>query len=208
MPVRIKVCGITRYEDAKIAAHLGVDALGFIFYQKSARYIQPSAARQIVQRLPPFISRVGVFVNEDARTVNRIAGEVGLDTVQLHGDESPEYCDRFTLSVIKAFSVSADFDLSTVNAYRVNGVLLDTWDRDSHGGTGKSFDWRIAQRATLTHDTVVLAGGLGPSNLKDALDAVHPYAVDLNSGVEIRPGEKNPHKLRDAVRIIRSWSSS
>jgi phosphoribosylanthranilate isomerase len=206
--VRIKVCGITRYEDAKIAAHLGVDALGFIFYPKSTRYIQPGAAREIVQKLPPFVSRVGVFVNEDARTVNRIAGEVGLDTVQFHGDESPEYCDRFTLSVIKAFSVAADFDLSIINGYHVNGILLDTWDRNSHGGTGKSFDWRIAQRATGAHDTVVLAGGLGPSNLVDALDAVHPYAVDLNSGVEIKPGEKNPHKLRDAVRIIRSWSSS
>jgi phosphoribosylanthranilate isomerase len=199
---------MTRLEDAKIAANLGVDALGFIFYQKSPRFITPDNARNIIFKLPPFISRVGVFVNEEYATIMAIARHCGLDTIQLHGDETPEFCNSIQLPVVKSFSVKPDTDIATLNNYKTAGLLLDTWAGAMHGGSGKTFDWRIAKKACEQHDNVILAGGLGPSNLEEALNAVFPYGVDLNSGVEIMPGVKNPHKISDAIRIIKNWKAS
>jgi phosphoribosylanthranilate isomerase len=203
--IRIKICGITRYEDARLAANLGADALGFIFYKKSPRFIAPSAAKEIIRKLPPFITRVGVFIDEEPSAVAQTIVAAGLDTVQFHGDESPEYCRRFACSVIKAFSVQPGFDTTALDSYSVSGFLLDTWDAKARGGTGKTFDWETAKLLTARRDNIILAGGLGPSNLAEALEIVHPYAVDLNSGVEIRPGEKNPQKLRDAIAIVKNW---
>ncbi|MBD3241300.1 MAG: phosphoribosylanthranilate isomerase [Chitinivibrionales bacterium] len=205
MPVRIKICGITRYEDAKTAVGLGVDALGFIFYPKSPRFVQPQDARTIIERLPPFVSRVGVFVDEDAEKVKEIVAYTGIDTLQLHGNETPRYCTQFRQAVIKAFRVGPGIEEPDFDRYPVNGFLLDTWDAASQGGTGKTFDWGIARRACLTHANIILAGGLGPSNLVEALDAVRPYGIDLNSGVEVKPGVKNPHKLHQAVSAARGW---
>ncbi len=205
MAPRVKICGITRYEDARIAVGLGVDALGFIFYPKSPRYVTPEAAREITERIPPFVTKVGVFVDEDAEKVHQAAAVAGVDTLQLHGSESPEYCGRFRCSVIKAFRVGVGLPLPDLDSYPVSGYLLDTWDASAMGGTGKTFDWGIARDLCLRHGNVIVAGGLGPSNLREALEALRPYGVDLNSGVEVKPGVKNPHKMGDAVRIARQF---
>jgi phosphoribosylanthranilate isomerase len=207
MPVRVKICGITRSDDACTAARLGADALGFNFFAKSPRYITPEAARQIIRKLPPFVSRVGVFVDETAEQIRETIRISGIDTIQLHGNESPEFCREFGIPVIKALGVKGDSDLALLDAYEVSGFLLDTWHQSMHGGTGQTFDWRIARRASEKYGNVILAGGLGPTNLDEALGAVNPFAVDLNSGVEIMPGVKNPHKMRDAIRIVRHWKS-
>jgi len=205
MPVKIKICGITQYEDAKIAVSLGVDALGFIFYPKSPRCIHPLDAREIIRRLPPFVSKVGVFADDDASTIMNIVNKTGIDTVQLHGNEPPSICEQLPVTLIKAFPVGPGFDLSSFEKYKVNGYLLDTWSESQHGGTGKTFDWSIANSAIQKFRTIILAGGLGPTNICEALDAVHPYAVEFNSGVEIKPGIKNPHKMREAVTLVKNW---
>jgi phosphoribosylanthranilate isomerase len=205
VPARIKICGITRTEDARIAANLGVDALGFIFCSKSPRCISPADARAIIETLPAFVTRVGVFVNETAETIMAIARECGINTIQLHGQEPAELIRQLPLPVIKAFGVGASFDLNELDHYPTAGYLLDTWDNGASGGTGRTFDWSVARRAVNQGRTVILAGGLGPTNLLEALDEVQPYAVDVNSGVEVRPGEKNPHKMREAIRIVKEW---
>ncbi len=205
MTIRIKVCGITRYEDARVAVNLGVDALGFIFYPASPRYISPSDAAQITKKLPPFVSKVGVFVNEKISALEEIACEAGTDTIQLHGSETPEYCRSVPFPVIKAFSVKPTSDLDTLSEYDVQGFLLDTWKDGLRGGTGSTFDWNIAIKACSKYKNIILAGGLGPSNIAEALESVSPYAVDVNSGVEISPGVKNPLKLRDVITLVKKW---
>lgn len=206
MAVKIKICGITRYEDARVALNLGVDALGFIFYPKSPRFIQPSDAYRIISKLPPFVSKVGVFVNESIDTVNTVVKRFGINTVQLHGEESPEYIQKIQAPVVKSFSVDPNFDLNNLNAYEVSAFLLDTWDQDKRGGTGRTFDWKVAVRATTLPKPIILAGGLGPSNIEEALRNVQPYAIDVNSGVEIMPGVKNPHKMKEVVNKVRNFS--
>ncbi len=207
MSIRIKLCGITRSEDALTAAQQGVDALGFIFAKKSPRYIAPEDAAKIIAALPPFISRVGVFVDEEAASVISIAREIGLDTIQLHGSETPSFCRQIPYPVIKALGLRPDFNLSDLEEYAnvVAGILLDTWNGGLQGGTGISGDWSIAKKVADRYGKIILAGGLGPSNLEAAISLVRPYGVDLNSGVEIMPGIKNPHKIREAIRIIRNW---
>jgi phosphoribosylanthranilate isomerase len=205
MPVRIKICGITRFEDARVAVSLGVDALGFIFHPPSPRYISPQAARRIIRELPPLVTKVGVFVNESAERIAEVVAQSGVDCVQLHGDETPDECECLQLPVIKAFSIAPGADLSVLDAYSVSAFLLDTWDGGLRGGTGRTFDWTLAEKAARTHDAVILAGGLGPTNIKEALDMVRPYGVDVNSGVEISPGVKNPQKMRDVVAIVKAW---
>ncbi|MBD3343532.1 MAG: phosphoribosylanthranilate isomerase [Chitinivibrionales bacterium] len=205
MSVRIKICGITQYEDARIAASLGADALGFIFYPKSPRYISPVAAKEIITKLPPLISKVGVFVNEPAETIMAITQESGIDTIQLHGTEPPEFCKYFPLPVIKAFSIDSNADITLLEKYDVSGFLLDTWDKTLRGGTGKTFDWAIAEKTCRKYPNIILAGGLGPTNIAEALENVMPYAVDVNSGVEIKPGIKNPKKLKDTIGIVKNW---
>ncbi|HON09608.1 MAG TPA: phosphoribosylanthranilate isomerase [Chitinispirillaceae bacterium] len=205
MSLRVKICGITRYDDARIASNLGVDALGFIFYSKSPRNISPSAAREIINQLPPFISKVGVFVNQNIKDVISIAQVSGIDTVQLHGSETPDMCSRIPYPVIKSFSVKPDSDLTLLESYHTAGILLDTWHEQMYGGTGDTFDWEIARKACEKFDNIILAGGLNPSNLEEALRSVQPYGVDLNSGLELKPGIKNPIKMREAIRIIKNW---
>ncbi|MFP4417705.1 MAG: phosphoribosylanthranilate isomerase [Chitinispirillaceae bacterium] len=206
MAVKVKICGITRYEDARIAANLGVDALGFIFYPKSPRFIQPADAREIIARLPPFVSKVGVFVNEAVENINTIIARYGIDTIQLHGDEHPASIDQIQAPVIKSFSVGSDFDLQTLHSYNVSAFLLDTWDGNKRGGTGKTFDWAIARKATSLTRPIILAGGLGPTNIEEALQNVEPYGVDVSSGVEIMPGVKNPHKMRDFIKKVKAFA--
>ena len=204
--MRIKICGITRYEDARTAANLGADALGFIFYSKSPRYISPTNAAEITKKLPPFVSRVGVFVDEDPQRVLDVARIAGIDTIQLHGSETPEYCASIPLPVIKVFSIRDNFDVSIIQAYKnvnVAGILLDTWDSERRGGSGNTFDWSVAIKVCDKSDKVILSGGLGPSNIREAIDTVRPYAVDVNSGVEISPGVKSPYKMRDVISIVK-----
>lgn len=208
MSIRIKICGITRLEDAKIAANLGVDALGFIFYQKSPRFIDLEQARNIIMQLPPFVNRVGVFVNETFENIMETVRLTGIDTVQLHGNEPPEFCSSIPLPVIKSFSIKPETNISEFQNYKTQGLLLDTWSGQMHGGSGKTFDWNIARMACDRFNNIILAGGLGPSNLEDALRSAQPYAVDINSGVEIMPGVKNPHKIRDVVKIVKSWKKN
>jgi phosphoribosylanthranilate isomerase len=195
--VRIKICGITNLEDARLAADLGAHALGFIFYPKSPRSVRPDAAREIIDNLPPLIMTVGVFVDEEAAVVRGIAETAGLDWVQLHGKESPEYCRSLGRRVIKGFRIKDPSSLALLPDYRgsVQAFLLDTYKAGTAGGTGETFDWALARQAGEL-GFIVLAGGLTPANVAQAIHAAQPAAVDVASGVEAAPGKKDPEKLR------------
>jgi len=200
----IKICGITNLDDAQAAVAAGADALGFNFYKPSPRYITPENAREIIDTLPASILTVGVFVNEPSPdSVRAIADRAGVKTVQLHGDESPDYC-RALNSVIKNFSVSTSFDIDQINAYDVDAIMLDTKDNRLRGGTGRVFDWSIAQQVSQLVPKLYLAGGLSPENVSDAIALVHPYAVDTCSAVEDKPGIKNHERMRVFVSAVRS----
>ena len=203
---RIKVCGITNLEDALAVLEAGADMLGFNFYARSPRYISAVETRRIVESLPDGVSSVGVFVDESTPAdVERIAHEAGLGAVQLHGDETPEFCEALRgLTTIKALRVGADFNIESANAYHTDAVLLDAYVAGARGGTGHTFDWQLA---TLTREHVAklfLAGGLNPDNVAAAVVAVRPYAVDVCSGVETSPGRKSPHLMRRFVEQVRS----
>jgi phosphoribosylanthranilate isomerase len=203
---RVKVCGITGVEDALAALDAGADMLGFNFYARSPRYVTPAEARKVIGRLPDGVSCVGVFVNEPAPAdVERVAREAGLGAVQLHGDETPGYCQSLRdLTTIKALRVGADYNVESAAAYHTDAVLLDAYVAGERGGTGHTFDWALA---TLTRERVArlfLAGGLNPDNVASAVAAVRPYAVDVCSGVEISPGRKSAELMRRFVEEIRA----
>jgi len=200
--VRIKICGITNLEDALMAVEAGADALGFVFFQGSPRCISPENAEAIIRCLPPFVQTVGLFVNEELATVNAVADRCGLDIVQLHGEESPDYCGAVTRRVIKAFRVKDAATLDAMTDYRVAGCLLDAWSPAAHGETGTTFNWDIA--AAAESRTIILAGGLTPENVAEAVTTVHPYAVDVSSGVESAPGKKDAGLVRRFIRATRS----
>jgi phosphoribosylanthranilate isomerase len=198
----VKICGITSLADARVAIDAGADALGFNFYRPSPRYISPETVREITDQLPQSILRVGVFVNEDVESVVRIIAEANLSAVQLHGDESPEYCHKLAGQyVIKVFRAGDDFDSG---AYPVDAIMLDTKDDLLRGGTGRVFDWSIAQRTNNSAPKLFLAGGLSPENVVDAIVTVRPYAVDACSSLEERPGRKNHARVRAFVEAARS----
>ena len=205
----IKICGITNLDDARAAIAAGADALGFNFYKPSPRYIAPPAAREIIAELPDSVLAVGVFVNEDSPSaVAEIANEAGVKAVQLHGDESPSYCRELAahLQVIKTFVVADTFDIEFAKAYEVEAIMLDTRDRRLRGGTGKTFDWSIAQSVAQRFPKLFLAGGLSPENVAVAIETVRPYAVDACSSLEQKPGVKNHERMRafvDAVRGVK-----
>jgi phosphoribosylanthranilate isomerase len=196
--VRVKICGITTVDDALAAVAVGADALGFVFFARSPRNVSPDEAAGIIRRLPPFVQTVGLFVNEDAAAVNGIADRCGLDIVQLHGDESPAYCDLIRRRVLKAFRVQNLQSLEAMGNYRIAGYLLDAWQKDAFGGTGHTFDWELAKGAAA-HGPLVLAGGLDPDNVAEAVRRVRPYAVDVSSGVESAPGRKDHEKVREFI---------
>ena len=195
--VRVKICGITNLEDARLAADLGAQALGFIFYPKSPRSIKPEAAHDIIRYLPPLVLSVGVFVDEEAGVVREVAQTVGLDWVQLHGKESPDYCRTLGRRVIKGFRVQDESSLAVLPDYRdaVQALLLDTYRPGTPGGTGETFDWELARRAQ-DYGPIILAGGLTAANISQAITVAQPAAVDVASGVEAGPGVKDPEKLR------------
>jgi phosphoribosylanthranilate isomerase len=201
----IKICGITNVDDARAAIDAGVDALGFNFYQPSPRYISPANAREIIEQLPDSILNVGVFVNEDIESLMNIAQQAGITAVQLHGDESPDYCRELAeeYEVIKVLAVSDSFNIQMVQAYEVQAIMLDTSDKTLRGGTGRAFDWSIASRVNELVPKLFLAGGLSPENIEEAIAVVRPYAVDACSALEDSPGKKNGERLRAFVEKAR-----
>lgn len=201
--VKVKICGITNLEDALMVVEAGADALGFVFFRGSSRCISPENAEAIIQHLPPFVQTVGLFVNEESVTVNGIADQCGLDILQLHGEESPEYCQAITRRVIKAFRVKDASSLDDITKYPVAGYLLDAWSPVARGGTGTTFNWDIAAQAATSH-SIILAGGLTPEKVAGAIATVKPYAVDVSSGVESEPGIKDPAKVTAFVKTVKS----
>ncbi len=201
---KIKRGGITNKIDAVQAASLGVDMLGFVFYKKSKRYVEPKMAADIINELPPSISRVGVFVDEEAGRVSDIAQDTLLDTLQFHGDETPEYCNSFRdkYKVIKAFRLEGKKDLKAINDYDVDYILLDTYKRDSIGGTGQTFDWKILEDFEFLKP-IFLSGGLKPDNVLEAIRDVAPYGVDVSTGVESSPGKKDARLMRKFIENVR-----
>lgn len=196
--VKVKICGITCLEDALAAVDAGADALGFVMYPPSSRHISPDQAAAIIRRLPPFVQTVGLFVDEELSTINATADQCGLDVIQLHGDESPTYCESVRRRVIKAFRVKDVSVLDSLKQYRVSGHLLDAWSHAAPGGTGQTFNWDIAATSAGLRP-IILAGGLTPDNVAEAVTRVRPYAVDVSSGVECSPGRKDVEKLRQFV---------
>lgn len=204
--MNIKICGLTTKEDALHAVSLGVDAIGFIFYDKSPRGVSPEVVEEIVPFLPPFVQVVGVFVNEEKAVIDDIAARCRLDVIQLHGEESPQFCMTMKRRVIKAIRVSSEDDIETVAGYQgmVSAVLLDTKVEGVHGGTGKIFDWGLALKAKEFDIPLILSGGLNPGNIERAIQTVNPYAVDISSGVELEPGIKDYQKMGQVVQIATS----
>ena len=202
--VRIKICGITRREDALAAVSFGAWALGFVFYRKSPRFITPAKAAQIIRSLPPFVTPVGVFVNESREKVRRIAEICSLRTLQFHGDESPAYCRRFVkdFRIIKAFRISGREDLKRIRGYDLSAVLLDSYHPSLYGGTGQTFVWPKAGVLKPLKKPVILSGGLNPGNVKRALKTVKPFAVDVSSSVEQAPGIKDYLKVKRFINAV------
>jgi len=192
--VKVKICGITNIGDALLAAEYGADAIGFVFYKKSPRSISPDAAGDIVRQLSPFLTTVGVFVDERPDEIERIVRQAAIDVVQLHGHEPPAAC-VMSKRIIKAVRVRELSDLEPLRHYHVSGFLLDTFTPESLGGTGQIFNWDIAIEAKQ-FGKIILAGGLNPDNIAKAVKWVNPFAVDVSSGVEVEKGRKDPKKMK------------
>ncbi len=201
-PVRVKICGITNPDDALHAAACGADALGFVFYPASRRCVTVEAAAAICAELPPFVTRVGLFVNEMPERIRAVVARCGLDAVQMHGDESPADCLLAPLRVVKGVRPVAGAEPGDWDAYRVSALLVDAAVPGAYGGTGERADWAMAARLAARR-RVILAGGLNVENVADAIRAVRPYAVDVASGVEREPGKKDPDKVAAFIRAAR-----
>jgi phosphoribosylanthranilate isomerase len=199
---RVKICGITNLDDARHAAACGADALGFVFYQGSPRFVDPDKARRIIAQLPPLVTAVGLFVNEPSVRIREMVEFCGLNTVQLHGDEEPDQCCYPHCRVIKALRLRVDMQSSQFAAYTVSALLLDAFVPNTFGGTGHRCDWKQAATVASQH-RVILAGGLNPENVAEAVRQVRPYGVDVSSGVEEKPGQKDPEKVARFIRMAK-----
>ena len=205
---RIKICGITRPDDARAAVDLGADALGFVCWPGSPRFIAPDRAAAIVRLLPAFVAAVGVFVDQPLEQIAGVAEAAGLDVIQLHGDEPLDACARAPRRCIRAVGVAAGFDAGSLAAWPTSILpLLDASDASRRGGTGRTVDWSLAADASRLR-RIVLAGGLGPDNVGEAIRAVRPFAVDVSSGVELEPGIKDHARLRAFVAGVRAADAS
>jgi phosphoribosylanthranilate isomerase len=204
MSVRVKICGITNPDDAQIAIEAGADALGFNFYEKSPRFVSMETAAEISRSLPPYILRVGVFVNPAEQLVRKAMGECGLNLLQFHGDEPPEFCTQFGLMSMKAFRVRDAESLKKLSGYPTDAWLLDAYASDLFGGTGEKFNWDLAREVQKHGKPVFLAGGLTPENVADAIRQVQPFGVDVSSGVESSPGRKDRDKVRAFIKSAKS----
>ncbi|MEP7370731.1 MAG: phosphoribosylanthranilate isomerase [Nitrosospira sp.] len=207
MSIRVKICGITRVEDALMAVNLGANAIGLVFWSQSARYVAPATAREIIAALPPFISAVGVYVNPDTEWVKETSSTAGLNLLQFHGDESPDFCQKFSLPYIKAVGVRAGIDLlQYATRYTgARGLLLDTYVKGEPGGTGHVFDWRLIPRDLPL--PLILSGGLHAANVTEAIRQAHPWAVDVSSGVEAAKGIKDAEKIAAFMQGVRNSES-
>lgn len=199
---RVKICGITNLNDAHHAAACGADALGFVFYPGSPRFVDPDTARRIIAQLPPLVTTVGLFVNEHPARIREMVDFCGLNTIQLHGDEEPDQCCYPPCRVIKALRLRGDMQSSLFSAYKVSALLLDAFVPNQFGGTGHRCDWAQAAAVASQH-RVILAGGLNSENVAEAVRQVHPYGVDVSSGVEEKPGQKDPEKVARFIRMAK-----
>lgn len=204
MSVKVKICGITNAPDALAAVEAGADALGFMFYERSPRRVSLGQAAEIIRELPPFIIKVGVFVDAAEDLVLRAIGDCGLNLLQFHGDETPEYCTQFGLMSMKAFRVRDSESLNVLANYPTDAWLLDAFVADKPGGTGKRFNWDLALEAKKAGRPIFLAGGLTPANVAEAVTRVQPYGVDVSSGVEAEPGRKDHAKVREFIKAAKS----
>lgn len=203
---KVKICGITSAEDAAVAVEAGADALGFVFYRKSPRYIEPLVAKQIIMGLPPLVTAVGVFVDEEQQVVRSLMDDCGLALAQLHGHESAVYCQELGRPVLKALRVKDRSSFLALAEFQgragVRGFVLDAFSDQAYGGTGQVIDWELAAEvARAAH--ILLAGGLTPDNVATAIQSVQPYGVDVSSGVEREPGKKDHEKVRAFIRAVR-----
>ncbi|PLX99780.1 MAG: phosphoribosylanthranilate isomerase [Desulfuromonas sp.] len=203
MSTRIKICGITNVDDALAAVVAGADALGFVFYDKSPRCVTTAKVREIVSELPPFVTTVGLFVNAPPGEIRQTMTESGVQVIQLHGDEMPEECRIESYPVVKALRVKDVASLAGADAFPVSALLLDAWSDKEYGGSGKSFDWQLAKNLTADKP-LILAGGLKPENVAEAIRQVRPYAVDVSSGVESAPGRKDHEKIKQFIKQVRN----
>ncbi|HEY3763472.1 MAG TPA: phosphoribosylanthranilate isomerase [Verrucomicrobiae bacterium] len=207
MSTRIKICGITNTADAKVAVEAGADALGFILYEKSPRYVTIEQAAEISKQLPPFIMRVGVFVNAAPDFVLRAISEIGLTMLQFHGDEPPEFCAQFGLMSMKAFRMKDAGVLSEIAKYQTDAYLLDAYTPGVRGGTGHTFNWDLALEAQKLGKPIFLSGGLTPDNVADAIRKIHPFGVDVSSGVESSPGKKDHAKVKTFIKAVKATAN-
>ena len=204
MSVKVKICGITSATDGNVAAEAGADLIGLMFYDKSPRNISIATAKEISQAVPPYLMKVGVFVNPDEDLVMRAIGECGLSLLQFHGDETPEFCTQFGLMCMKAFRIRNAESLDGLAKYHTDAYLLDAYSAEARGGTGEKFNWDLAVEAQKFGKPIFLAGGLTPENVADAVRKVHPFAVDVSSGVESAPGKKDAAKVRAFITAAKS----
>lgn len=205
--MRVKVCGITREEDALVAVQEGAHMLGFIFVPSSPRYVGPESARSIIAQLPDDVLPVGVFVNATTAEIRKNVDTTGIRLIQLHGDESPEAVRGFDLPIWKAFRVRPGFDPSTLMRFTVDGFLLDAYVPGQNGGTGTTFDWEFAVAAKKL-GRIILSGGITSENVAEAIRTVSPYAIDVSSGVESSPGIKDARKVKQLFDAIRKTQES
>jgi phosphoribosylanthranilate isomerase len=207
MRTRIKICGITSVEDALAAAQLGADAIGLVFYPPSPRYVEVEQAAEIAAALPPFVTTVGLFVNADEQTISEVVSRVRIDLIQFHGNECKDYCGLHQRPYLKAVRMSdeVDLDKQMTDYAQARALLLDTYKAGVPGGTGEQFNWdRVPAHLA---DKIILAGGLTPENVKDAIAQVHPYAVDVSGGVESAPGKKDKEKMARFIEAVRTQES-
>jgi len=204
MNVKVKICGVTNFADALAAVDAGADALGFMFYAPSPRCVTHERASEIIRELPPFVAKVGVFVNPTENEVRQAITECALDTLQFHGEEPPEFCRRFGLKVIKAFRIRDAESLRATAAYPAEAWLLDSYVAGQLGGTGARFNWDLATEAARVHRSVILAGGITPENAAEAVRKVRPYGLDVSSGVESAPGKKDAVKVRAFITAAKT----
>ena len=198
--MKIKICGFTQAQNARDASLLGIDAIGLVFYDKSPRYVEIERALEIVQALPPFINRVGLFVNADSYFIDEVLCEVPLDTLQFHGDETPQECQQYGLPFMKALRVNEQTNIPKLaqDYHQANGLLLDAYNSTTYGGTGESFDWSLAK--VELDLPIILSGGLNPETVGKAIQQVSPYAVDVSSGVESSKGIKDIQKIQQFIQ--------
>jgi phosphoribosylanthranilate isomerase len=206
MSTRVKICGITNLADAQAAVEAGADALGFNFYEKSPRFVPLKTAAEISKQLPPFVMRVGVFVNAPEELILRAISEAGLTLLQFHGDEPPEFCTQFGLMSMKAFRIRDAESLKGIPNYQTDAYLLDAFSPTAIGGTGEKFNWDLAVEAQKFGKPIFLAGGLTPENVAGAVRKVQPFGVDVSSGVESSPGKKDHAKVRAFVSAVKSFA--